>query len=164
MQLNEAFKSEWEREAISARKMMERTPFEKFAWKPHERSMDLGGLVRHMANLASFPSKIVSNDFLDIASAPKPQPLASTAELVGLFDMNLNESLKALKNVTNDDLFAEWTLRSGDQVIVSLPRAGALRSIAMNHFIHHRGQLSVYLRLLDIPIPSIYGPSADEQP
>lgn len=162
MQLNEAFRSEWEREAISTRKMMERTPFEKFAWKPHEKSMSLGELVIHMANLASFPAKIVQNNALDIAAAPKQPPVNSTNDLVTLFDMNLNESLKALKNVTNEDLFTEWTLRKGDQVIINLPRAGALRGVAMNHFIHHRGQLSVYLRLLNIPIPSIYGPSADE--
>jgi uncharacterized damage-inducible protein DinB len=156
------FAEELKREAISATKMLERVPFDKWDWKPHERSMTLGQLATHVANITAFPAKITMTNELDFANAPKPKDIENTAELVDRLKTNVAQSAEKLNAVNDDELQKDWTLRNGDHVIFTLPRAAAVRGLALNHFVHHRGQLSVYLRMLNIPIPSIYGPSADE--
>jgi len=162
--LAEKIIAELKHESVSMRKMLERLPADKFDWKPHEKSMTLGRLATHTAELMGFVSMVVTKDETDFATngyvprtAPNPQ------ELLQLFDDKLAQAIADLKTISDDTLKnTEWTLRNGDQIFFKVPRMGALRGFAISHYIHHRGQLSVYLRMLDIPVPSIYGPSADE--
>lgn len=156
--------SELKHEAISTRKMLERLPVEKADWKPHEKSMSLATLALHIADIPSFVSLIVGRDELDFTSGDYAVSLVSDFDkAVQIFDERLENAVADLEKIQDEEfLKQDWTLRSGDHVIFTLPRLVALRTLAFSHLIHHRGQLSVYLRLLDIPVPGIYGPSADE--
>jgi len=153
-----------EQEIKLTRKVLERLPEEHYAWKPHEKSMSLAALGSHVANLLYWQTMTLQLDGLDLAGLPpQPAPPTSQAELLDKFDRNaavLRETLAA----TDDAAFGEpWTLRSGDHVHFTLPRAAVMRSMGISHMIHHRAQLTVYLRLLDEPVPAVYGPSADER-
>lgn len=151
-------------EAISTRKMLERIPAEVFAWRPHEKSMELGQLAQHIARLPSFVKPVLTTDEFDLAApGNKPQVLTGTNELVESFDKVLAEAVEFLNAVSEEDLAKTWRLRNGEKTIFEMPRAGVVRTLVLSHLIHHRGQLSVYLRLRDVPVPSIYGPSADEE-
>lgn len=155
--------SELQFESISLRKMLARIPSEQFSWKPHEKSMPLLTLARHIVEVIDWTRATVKDDGLDFAAYQyQPKEYVDAAELVADFDANLAEALAELRNSTDAELAENWTLRSGEHIIFTQPKAATMRTFVMNHFIHHRGQLSVYLRLLDIPVPSIYGPSADE--
>lgn len=167
MAFQDAYIAELEHEAKSTRKLLERIPDGKFDWAPHEKSMKLGSLGNHIAALAGRPKTVLTLAEVDMQS-PQVAVLrgtasTNTADLVARFDNELAEARKALQQVTEEQLAGTYTLRSGQDVIFSLPRTLSLRVFVLNHIIHHRGQLSVYLRLLDVPIPSIYGPSADEK-
>jgi uncharacterized damage-inducible protein DinB len=158
---------EFDNEMKTTRRLLERVPEEKMGWKPHEKSMTLGRLSGHLAELARFGGMVLTTEFLDVSPAgatpPKRLDSRSRQEVLDLFDANVKQSREAIAQ-TDDAAFAEtWTLRAGDHVVFSLPRIAAVRSMLLSHSIHHRGQLSVYLRLTDTPVPSIYGPSADEQ-
>ena len=168
MTLAQTLLPEFDNEMKTTRRLLERVPEEKMGWQPHEKSMTLGRLSGHLAELARFGGAVLSTEFLDMAPAagaapPKRLDSRSRQEVLDLFDANVLQSREAIAQA-DDAAFAQtWTLRAGDHVIFSLPRIGAIRTMLMSHTIHHRGQLSVYLRLTDTPVPSIYGPSADEQ-
>lgn len=160
----QTFAAELAHEAAATRKMLERIPAEKFAWKPHEKSMPLGQLAAHIAEMIEWAKLAVTTDELDYAVQPY-QPFApkTTAELLAYFDQNVAGAIKALEETTDEAMLETWTVRSGKRIFFVKPRVHVLRSDCFNHIIHHRGQLSVYLRLNDIPLPGVYGPTADEQ-
>lgn len=155
---------ELQHEKISTRKMLERLPDDKMDWKPHDKSMTLWQLSHHVAEIPGYITAVLAKSELNFADIPAVAPSNSAADLVALFDKKIDEALAHMQTADDSMLQQDWTLRAGDHVIFTVPRIGALRMFALNHFIHHRGQLSVYLRLLNVPVPSIYGPSADEAP
>ena len=161
--LNQSFISELKHEAASTKKILGRVPKEKFDWKPHQKSMTLGRLATHVAELPGFLNSILTMDEVDFAKGDYKEAHASTPEeLIAVFQQKLDEVIETLQHTSDERMQANFTLRSGDHVIATLPRMVAIRSMALNHIIHHRGQIAVYLRLLDIPVPGMYGPSADE--
>jgi uncharacterized damage-inducible protein DinB len=161
--LNQPFIEELKHEAASTKRMLERVPVDKFDWKPHEKSRTVGQLASHVAELPGFLNSILIMDELDFAKGDyKSYQTKTPEELMQLFQEKLDEVLQTLQNTSDDKMKANFTLRSGDHVIATVPRMIAVRSMALSHITHHRGQLSVYLRLLDIPVPGMYGPSADE--
>lgn len=162
MNLAQQLKQEFERESVSMQKILERIPTEKFDWKPHEKSMSLKQLAVHLAEITGLISLIVHQDELDFAAVTKKPKINSTEELVSFYKKLKQKSMQALDEVKEEDLDKLWVMRSGDHIIMELPKKDFIRVMAMSHAYHHRGQLSVYLRLLNIPVPSIYGPSADE--
>ncbi|XZF13757.1 DinB family protein [Chitinophagaceae bacterium MMS25-I14] len=164
MALNQNLIAELKKEAASTRKMLERVPAEQFGWKPHEKSMALGRLAAHVAELAGWTTMTIATDGLDFATMDyKPFQPQSTEDLVKYHDQEVENAIAALENATDEHLAGTWTMRNGEHVIMAAPRATVLRGAVNNHTYHHRGQLSVYLRLLDIPVPGVYGPTADEQ-
>lgn len=157
-----AFIAELKEEAIATRKCLERISEDKFDYKPHEKSMTFAQLAAHVAEMIGWTTVSLTTEQLDFATGYKEFKPTSNAELIEFFDKNLSEAIEALENTSDEEMMVNWTLRNGDHVYFTLPRIEVLRGVVFNHFIHHRGQLSVYLRLNDIPVPSIYGPSADE--
>lgn len=166
MPLAAAMLSEFDHEMATTRKALERIPEDKLGWKPHEKSMALGRLAGHVAELPGWVIPIMRQDSLDIAPKGGPTfvPLVATScdQVLQAFDSNVAGGRAALAGATDEQLLQPWTLRAGGKTIFTLPRIGVLRSMVLNHSIHHRAQLGVYLRLNDIPVPSTYGPSADE--
>ncbi|HEY0427945.1 MAG TPA: DinB family protein [Pyrinomonadaceae bacterium] len=163
MSLGQIIAAELKQEAISTRKMLERIPADKLAWKPHEKSMTIEQLAGHIVNMVSWTSVTLKQDELDFAKMDyKPRAYTDASQLTEDFDKNLAESLETLAGTSDETMATSWTMRNGEQIFFTMPKAVTMRTFVMNHVIHHRGQLSVYLRLLDIPLPSIYGPSADE--
>jgi uncharacterized damage-inducible protein DinB len=164
MGLSEPIAAELQREAATTRKMLERVPEDKMAWRPHEKSMTLGRLAGHIAELPSLVASVVTRDEVDFAAGNyQPFEASNSAELLEKFDKNIAGAVEALKGQADDEyLLKPWRLKRNGQVLFELPRAAVLRTMGLNHVIHHRGQLSVYLRLLDVPLPSVYGPTADE--
>ncbi|HQU90980.1 MAG TPA: DinB family protein [Pyrinomonadaceae bacterium] len=161
--IGSAFLAELEQEAKVAREVLSRVPAEKFDWKPHEKSMSFGKLASHVAEMVSWTGPTLDHPELDFAKMEyKPFEPKTTEELLEFFDKNLAEAVQVLKNMTDDRFIEPWSLRNGEAVYFTMPKVVAMRSFVMNHIIHHRGQLSVYLRLNDIAVPSMYGPSADE--
>ena len=142
---------------------LERVPADKFDWKPHEKSMTFGRLASHIAEMFGWTKETLANDVLDFATMDyKPFEPSSTEELLAFFDEKIAASKTALADTSDEKFMTDWTMRNGEQVYFTMPKVAVMRSFVMNHIVHHRGQLSVYLRLNDIPVPSIYGPSADE--
>lgn len=165
MGLCEPLAAELRREAATTRRLLARVPEESFGWRPHEKSMPLGRLAGHVAELPSLIGPVLTQPELDFAAGGfRPFVPSSVAELLEKFDGNVAAAAELLRNQPDDRMHESWRLRSGDRVIAEMPRAAVVRYIGLNHIVHHRGQLSVYLRLLDVPLPSIYGPSADEGP
>jgi uncharacterized damage-inducible protein DinB len=166
MGLSQALLPEFDHEMANTRRTLERVPDEKFDWKPHEKSMPMGGLATHLANLLTWAIYAINKDSIDIAP-PGGEPLRtppanSRQEVLETFDKNLAEARGAIAGASDEHLLKPWALLSGGKTIMTLPRIALLRSFIMNHSIHHRAQLGVYLRLNDISVPSIYGASADE--
>ncbi|MCB2379082.1 DinB family protein [Hymenobacter sp. BT635] len=162
--LQTALSQELKRELLLTRRLLERVPTEQFGWQPHPKSMKLGTLASHMANLVGFLEMSLQGPETDLATVtPLPSP-TTTDEVLGRFDLNAENIHKALADVDDATFHDLWTMRRGEQVFMQLPRAAVARTLVLNHLIHHRGQMSVYLRLLDIPVPAIYGGSADEAP
>lgn len=161
--LNQPLIGEFTHEASQTKKLLEKVPADKFDWKPHGRSMSLGRLASHVANTPNWMKIALTSDEFDFSDGTYKEDKAETEqELLDIFQNKYEGAMQALQNASDETLKRTWTFRSGEHVIFSLPRIAAIRTLAMNHWIHHRGQLSVYLRLLDIPIPGMYGPSADE--
>jgi uncharacterized damage-inducible protein DinB len=154
---------EIEQESKVTQRVLDRLPEDKLTWKPHPKSSSLGQLAMHIAVGQGRLAEILSKDTHEIGNMSQPQP-ASRKEILEAFSQSTTDALGTLKKLSDSQLMAMWTLTKGGKVVLSAPRVGVIRSILMNHFYHHRGQLSVYLRMLDIPVPSIYGPSADENP
>lgn len=166
MPLNQALLPEFDHEMANTRKTLERVPEDKFGWKPHAKSMTMGRLSTHVAEMPGWVPTTLESESFDFAppGAPpfQPKTAATRAELLEIFDKNAATARAALTGATDAQLMVTWTLLSGGQTIFSMPRIAVLRSMVMNHIIHHRGQLAVYLRLNDLPVPGLYGPSADE--
>ena len=163
MRMCEALAAELQQEAKTTRRLLERVPEGSFGWKPHEKSMTLGQLAGHVAQLPTLIIPALTDDGFDFAVAGwKPFSPQSTAELVEQFDANISATAEALNSQPDESMGQTWKLKSGDHVLFEMPRAMVVRFVGLNHVVHHRGQLSVYLRLLDVPLPSIYGPTADE--
>ncbi|MEP6742863.1 MAG: DinB family protein [bacterium] len=165
MGLSKSLLPEFDHEMANTRKTLERVPDEKFNWKPHDKSFHMGGLATHLANLPSWGSLTLSADSFDLAPGGVPvktPELNSTPAVLQKFDENAAATRAAIAGASDEELFKSWTLQSNGKTIMTLPKIAVLRSFVMNHMIHHRAQLGVYLRLNDIPVPSIYGPSADE--
>jgi uncharacterized damage-inducible protein DinB len=153
---------ELEREALTTRKMLALVPAEKFDWKPHPKSMAMMNLATHIAELPTWVSMVLNTDELDFAANEyKPTIVKDNAELMELFEKSLEDGLAPLDDSKEDLLSKTWTLRTGEQILTTGSKADMIRH-ALSQIIHHRAQLGVYLRLLDIPIPGSYGPSADE--
>jgi uncharacterized damage-inducible protein DinB len=167
MTIAEMLLPEFDREAAATRKTLERVPDDRLEWRPHEKSATLGSLATHVANLLSWAAHTIEKDSIDIAPGGVPvraEPVRSAAEAVEVFDRHAAAARAAIAGATDERLAATWTLFADGREIFSQPRAGVLRGMVMNHLIHHRAQLGVYLRLNDVPVPSVYGPSADESP
>jgi len=161
MKLNEPMIAEIQHEAATTRKMLERVPQESLSWQPHEKSMTLGRLASHIAMLPGIFIAKLNQDEVD-RSEIKPLPTDSMTAILEAFDQNITSSLELLKTQSEERLLSSWRYRDGEKVVFEMPRVAVIRLIALNHLIHHRGQLSVYLRLLNVPLPSVYGPTADE--
>lgn len=155
--------AELQMEAASTAKMLARIPTDKFGWAPHEKSMKMGRLANHVAELPSWITMTMNTEVLDFANWDYKPAVATTAEeLVAIHDQHVKEAVACLENATDADFEKMWTMRNGEQIYFTLPKKVVLRTWAFSHQYHHRGQLSVYLRLLDIPVPGMYGPSADD--
>lgn len=166
MSISQALLPEFDHEMANTRKTLERVPDDKFDWKPHSKSFAMGPLATHLATLPSWAVITIQRDSIDIHPEGEPplrnEPINSRQELLQRFDSNVAAARAAIIGASDEDLLKTWTLFSGGKTIFTVPRVAALRSFVMNHNIHHRAQLGVYLRLNDIAVPSIYGPSADE--
>ena len=150
-------------EAATTRRLLERLQQAHLTWKPHEKSMTLGRLAGHIAEIPVRISSILEPDEFDFASGGGDQHTASSvADLLAFFDQSVSQATERLKKQTTDRLLATWRLKKGGKQLLEMPRMGAIRFLLLNHLVHHRGQLSVYLRLQNVPLPSIYGPTADE--
>jgi uncharacterized damage-inducible protein DinB len=154
---------EFEAEARTTRRVLERVPSDQLGWKPHDKSMTLGRLAMHVATAPATISSWPINDSYEFTGDPGPLP-TSTADIVAAHDDGIAKVKENLGKIGNHGLAANWTGVAGGKTILAMSKAGLLRTLLMNHTYHHRGQLSVYLRLLNVPVPSIYGPSADERP
>jgi len=161
MAMSEVLMTEFAQEAATTRLLLERVPAKDAGWKPHPKSAALGDLALHVANLASWLGLTLTTTELDLAVTPAPAPFTTVAALLATFDANVASSRAALARATDADFAVPWSLRSGDQVFFTMPRAVIVRSFALSHLIHHRAQLGVYLRLRDVPLPPSYGPTAD---
>ena len=168
MPLRDALLAEYDQEVANTRKTLERVPEGKFDWRPHPKSGTLIWLASHVANLTGWAKETLTQSELDLAPGGKqpemPPPPKTTKELLAFLDKNVAGGRAALAAVTDEQMFQPWSLKRNGQVLMTLPRAAVLRSFVLNHLIHHRAQLTVYLRLLDVPVPALYGPSADERP
>jgi uncharacterized damage-inducible protein DinB len=166
MPIAESLLPEYDHELATTRRLLERVPEAEFGWKPHEKSMSLGQLAGHVANIPWWLSATLDAPFYDVKVGDREATLAapeSREVMLREFDEKVKRARASLAKATDAELAAPWTLKSGGHEIFSLPRITAVRTFVMNHMIHHRGQLSVYLRLKDVPLPPMYGPTADEQ-
>ena len=168
MAIAEALLPEFDQEAAGVRRTLERVPADKFEWRPHEKSGTMIWLAGHLANLPQWAKLTMAADELDLAPGgeqmPMPPTPASVDELVATFDRHAAEARAAIAAASDADFMKPWSLLNNGTVLMTLPKAAVIRSFVMNHLIHHRAQLGVYLRMNDVPVPSIYGPSADEAP
>ncbi|MGO4883676.1 MAG: DinB family protein [Bryobacteraceae bacterium] len=164
--IRDALLPEFDQEMANTRKTLERCPEDKFGWKPHPKSFSMSGLATHIANMTGWAVDVMEKDSFDISppGAPpyKEEPAKSREELLAVFDKNAAAARAALAGASDEQFGKSWSLLSGGQTLMSMPRFVCIRSFVMNHTIHHRAQLGVYLRLNDIPVPGVYGPSADE--
>lgn len=152
--------AELERESVATREILSRIPAGQLEWRPHEKSMTLGDLAWHVASIPGVIARRVSDGGFDVGSA-RP-PVRSGSDFVGELQRSIDAARAALGDLSDEAMRETFTMRRGDQVLLSFPRIAAVRSILLNHSYHHRGQLTVYLRLLGIPLPPVYGTSADE--
>ena len=162
MAIKDGVLAEYDHEMGTTRKLLVRLPDDKLAWKPHPKSMSLGGLATHLSNLPNWGATILNELSFDLAGAPPNlQERTSCTEILEAFDASTKQT-RALLDKTDAELLAPWTLKRGGHQVFTLPRVAAFRTFLLYHVVHHRCQLSVYLRLNDIQVPAIYGPSADE--
>ncbi len=163
MTVAEGLIEELKREAAATRRLLERVPEDSLSWRPHVKSMTLGQLALHIAILPHAITELVSELVREVPTVPLPEA-GSVAELVSKLSTSVDSAMAKLSAWDDDDLRAIWKLTREGRTIFEVPRGDFLRSVMLNHWYHHRGQLTVYLRLLDVPVPSTYGPSADENP
>ena len=163
MTLIKALISEYKNEMANTRKILSLVPIDNKTYKPHAKSMEMGRLAKHLAELPTWVGVTINQDELDFAKEyPKTPNPENTEALLKMMDDNLSAAIKVLESTPEEKLNEPWTMRNGDHIFFTMPKGIVLRNFVFNHNIHHRAQLGVYLRLLDIPIPGIYGPSADE--
>lgn len=162
MSIAESLLPEFDHEMATTRSLLERVPAEDAEWKPHPKSYSMADLALHIATLPGLGAEIITKEetVIDPTKSIVP-PFTTTEAMLELFDGAVAQLRAALENVSGEAMGEVWTFRAGDHVISALPRAASYRSIFLNHLVHHRGQLSVYLRLRDVPLPPIYGPTAD---
>ena len=166
MAIKDALLPEYDHELATTRRLLDRVPDAEFGWKPHPKSMTLGQLAGHVANIPFWCIKTLEAPFYDLEEkAPEAtlDPPASREAMLKAFDEKVSRARAGLAKATDGEMMEMWSLKSGNHVIFSMPRVTAVRTFVMNHLIHHRGQLSVYLRMKDVPLPPMYGPTADEQ-
>jgi uncharacterized damage-inducible protein DinB len=162
MSISQGLLPEFDHEMATTRKVIERIPEDKYSWKPHEKSMTMGRLASHVAEMPSWATIGIKQDSLDMNGDRKPFLAESTKQLLEMFDTNVAGAREAIAGADDETYLKIWSLTSGGKTLLSMPKIAVVRSFMMNHIIHHRGQLSVYLRENNVPVPSIYGPSADE--
>jgi uncharacterized damage-inducible protein DinB len=164
--ISQALLPEFDMEMANTRKTLERVPDDKLGWKPHEKSMPLGRLAGHLAELPGWAIVTIAQDNIDIAPVDGPTFKAVTAtsrqEALDLFDKSVSEARAAIAGASDEQLMMPWSLLKGGETLMTMPKIAVLRGFVMNHSIHHRAQLGVYLRLNEVPVPAVYGPSADE--
>jgi uncharacterized damage-inducible protein DinB len=164
MSHKDALITELKYESALTKKMLERVPLEKASWKPHDKSMTLGRLATHVAEIPHWISRIITIDNFDfMVQGFSSHTVGSQEELLSIFDEKLNKAINDLESMNDEDFNKIWTVRRGEQVMQQLPKKAAIRGWGFSHLVHHRGQLSVYLRLNDVAVPGMYGPSADER-
>lgn len=161
MTISETLLPEFDHEMANTKAMLECVPEDKFSWKPHEKSMTMGRLASHCAEMAGWTVYAINQDKLELTPDMKPFIANTKKELMEGFAGFAADARKAIAGASDADMGKSWSLIFGGQAVMTMPRAGIVRSMVLNHIIHHRGQLSVYLRLNNIPIPGMYGPSAD---
>jgi uncharacterized damage-inducible protein DinB len=154
---------ELEQEAGTTRRVLERVPADQLAWKPHAKSMSLGQLALHVATVPGNVAEIAAQPSFNVPTFTQPSA-TSVAELLPALEESVAKARRLLGGMDDAELNATWRMTRGTREIMAVPRKALLRSVMLNHWYHHRGQLSVYLRELNVPVPSIYGPSADENP
>lgn len=166
MSLSETLLPEIDQENASTRKLIGLVPEAKFGWRPHRKSWTIGELATHLSNIPTWVARTLDASELDVAPILgrtwKVPEVWGRPDVLALFDASWNSARAAIASASDEHLMQPWTLKKGGTVLATLPRIAALRSFVVSHSIHHRGQLSVYLRLLDVPLPGIYGPTADE--
>jgi len=162
--IRDALLPEFDHEMSTTRRLLERVPDDRLAWQPHPKSMTLGRLATHIAEIPHWAQTVIKDSVFEMPSGPYvPKTAASREDLLKTFDGHVAAARALVSAVSDAELTATWTMKAGGQEVMSLPKAMVWRTMVMNHAIHHRGQLSVFLRENDVPIPSIYGPSADER-
>ena len=162
MSIVDSLLPEFDHEMTTTRKLLERVPEERLDWRPHPKSSPLGDLAQHVATIPMWGLMTVTQSELDLGGTVRVEPVRTRTGLLEMFDTNAKATRAALAGKSDAELMAPWALKRDGQTIFSMPKVAVWRSFVMSHLIHHRGQLSVYLRMNDAPIPSIYGPSADE--
>ena len=166
MSISDALLPEFDQEMAGTRKVLSRCPDDKFAFTPHPKSWKMVSLATHIVNMIGWTVDTIDRDSFDVAppGAPpyKEEPAASNADLLKRFDKQVAAARAAIANASDEHLMAQWSLLQGGETMFGMPRIVCIRTYIMNHTIHHRAQLCVYLRLNDIPVPALYGPSADE--
>lgn len=165
MTISESILPEFDREMEGTRRTLERVPDDGFDWRPHAKSSPMGDLATHLANIPTWAVRGIEQDEIDIMPGGqqlRAEPARTREEVLAAFDRNVAAARAAIAGASDERLAEPWTLLSNGRQVITVPRAAVLRNFVLNHIIHHRAQLGVYLRLNDIPVPSIYGPSADE--
>lgn len=168
MAISEALLPEFDQEMANTRKALERVPQDKLGWKPHQKSGTMGWLAGHLTNIPTWASIAIGQDSLDLMPGgkpyvPPPDP-TNVKEILATFDKNVSEARAAIAGSNDKKMMESWSLLRNGETAMTMPRVGVVRGFVLNHLIHHRAQLGVYLRLNDVPVPAIYGPSADENP
>ena len=163
MRIADQMLAELEQEAAATRRVLERVPQQHLAWRPHPKSMSLGQLAQHVATI---PGNVAMGASIDVMESPgfvHPE-VTSAAELLTLLDQSLAQARELVSAMDDERMMATWRLTKDGGDILAVPRMAFLRSVMLNHWYHHRGQLLIYLRMHDVPVPSVYGPTADEDP
>ena len=167
MSIAQGLLAEWDHEAVGTRKALSRVPDGKADFKPHERSFALGPLAMHIATIPMWGTTTATGDSFDFnppgGEMWRMPEYATTASMVATFDDGAEQFKSALAAVTDEQMMRPWSLLNGGEAMFTMPKIVVIRSFIFNHLVHHRGQLTVYLRLLEVPVPALYGPSADEQ-
>jgi uncharacterized damage-inducible protein DinB len=160
--MNQGLLAEFEHEMAGTRRTLERVPFDKADWRPHPKSFPLSSLATHLARVPGWAKETLLQDSLDLGGAERPKVPATVAELLALFDQNVAAGRAAIAATDDATFMKSWSLKNGETVMLTMPKIAVLRAFVFSHAIHHRAQLGLYLRMLDVPVPALYGPSADE--
>ena len=164
MALADALLPEFDHEMATTRKLLERVPENQLGWRPHAKSMTLGGLAQHVATIPMWGAETLKTSELSLGGGQRSAEPTSRADILATFDGHVTNTRAALVGKSDAELMAPWTLKSGGHAVFTMPKAAVWRGFVLSHLVHHRGQLSVYLRMQDVPLPPMYGPTADEKP